>query len=347
MANVQSYFTSFHDSIRLDYDDNKELREKRDELLEKLKENMPDGSGCFSVFHQGSYAMHTGIKSLDGGDYDIDVGLLFDVSKDDYPNPVTVKNWVYDALIKEYDNVEMKKPCVTVKFESDGEDERNYHVDFAIYSDGDNNTYHAKGKLHSTVEQRCWDEAEPKTLVSTIKNHLSDSEDRKQFRRVIRYMKRWKDVKFKGQVNRPSGIGLTVAGLTHFQTQYTPADQFMNTPKTYKDLDALESFVQNMLNAIQSVWNSETLEWEDRLHIYLPTPTYNDIYEKMSAKQMIDFKGKLQCLLDALKDASTETDPVEACKLLRGEFGDDFPVPEESDTAVKSGRTFITDNSSA
>ncbi|MED4632869.1 nucleotidyltransferase [Peribacillus frigoritolerans] len=345
MANVQSYFTSFHDSIKLDYDDNKELREKRDELLDKLDENMPDDSGRFSVFHQGSYSMHTGIKSLDGGDYDIDVGLLFDVSKDDFPNPVTVKKWVYDALVKEYDNVEMKKPCVTVKFESDGEDERNYHVDFAIYSDGDNNTYHAKGKLHSTTEQRCWDEAEPKTLVSTIKNHLSDSDDRKQFRRVIRYMKRWKDVKFKGQVNRPSGIGLTVAGLTHFQTQYT-LDVFTNT-KTYKDLDALESYVQNMLNAFQTSWNSETSASEDRLKIHLPTPMYNDIYEKMSANQMSDFREKLQCLLDTLKAVYNETDPVEACKLLRGEFGDDFPVPEESDTAVKSRRTFITDNSSA
>lgn len=92
MANLQSYFNSFHDAIKLDYDDNKELRDKRDELLEILKANMPSDAGSFEIFHQGSYAMYTGVKPLDDGDYDIDVGLLFNISKDDYPNPVTVKN---------------------------------------------------------------------------------------------------------------------------------------------------------------------------------------------------------------------------------------------------------------
>ena len=34
MANLQSYFNSFHDNIKLSYDDNKVLRDKRDELLD-------------------------------------------------------------------------------------------------------------------------------------------------------------------------------------------------------------------------------------------------------------------------------------------------------------------------
>jgi hypothetical protein len=346
MANLQSYFNSFHDAIKLDYDDNKELRDKRDELLKILKANMPSDAGSFEIFHQGSYAMYTGVKPLDDGDYDIDVGLLFNISKDDYPNPVTVKKWVYDALIKDYEDVEMKKPCVTVKFKAEGEDERNYHVDFAVYADyeSDEKTYLAKGKLNSNAENRYWEESDPKTLVNDIKNHFTDSEDRKQFRRVIRYLKRWKDIKFKGQVNRPSGIGLTVAGLTHFQPKYT-YDGFTNT-KNYKDLDAIESFVQSMLNAFAWVFNEEN-ELEERLQVYLPTPPYNDIYEKMTGKQMTDFKEKLQCLLDKLQQAKNEADPVVACKLLQEEFGDDFPVPEESTTAQKRGPAIIVDHSSA
>ncbi|MCU1808239.1 nucleotidyltransferase [Cytobacillus firmus] len=344
MANLQSYFTSFHDAIKLDYDDNKELRDKRDELLEILKENMPSDAGSFSIFHQGSYAMHTGIKSLDRGDYDIDVGLLFSISNVDYPNPVTVKKWVYDALKKKYENVEMKQPCVSVKFE--GEGERNYHVDFAVYadSDDDNDTFLARGKLSSNAENRCWEESDPKTLVNDIKNHLSDSKDREQFRRTIRYLKRWKDYKFKGQVNRPTGIGLTVAALTHFQAKSTH-DWFSNT-KMYNDLEALENFAQNMLNAF--VWvMSEKGEWEQRLRVYLPTPPYNDIYAKMTGNQMIDFKEKLDCLLEKIQKAKNETDPVAACKLLEEEFGDDFPVPEESATAQKRGPAILADHSSA
>lgn len=347
MVNLQSYFNSFHEAIKLDYDDNKGLREKRDELLKILEEKMPSDAGAFKVFHQGSYAMNTGIKSLDGGDYDIDVGLLFNISKDDYTNPITVKKWVYDALKKEYKEVEMKKPCVTVKFESDEEDERNYHVDFAVYADddeNDNETYLAKGKLYSDSDNRSWEESDPKTLVNDIKNHLLDSEERKQFRRTIRYLKRWKDIKFKGQVNRPSGIGLTVAALTHFQARYT-YDGFTNN-KNFKDIEALETFVQNMINAFISVMNKDGV-WEQRLRVNLPTQPFNDIYEKMTGIQMSDFKAKLECLLSKLQEAKNETDPVEACKLLKEEFGDDFPVPPEPTTAQKRGPAIIVDHSSA
>ncbi|WP_046180577.1 nucleotidyltransferase domain-containing protein [Domibacillus tundrae] len=350
MANLQSEFISFHDAIRLDYDDNKELREKRDELMDILKEHISDDAGSYSRFHQGSYAMYTGIKSLDGGDYDIDVGIIFHVNKEDYPNPVTVKKWVYNALCEKYNNVEMKKPCVTVKFESENEGDRNYHVDFAVYIDGkdSNDTiHHAKGKLHSTSEERCWDEADPKELVNKIKNHSSDAKDREQFRRIIRYLKRWKDIKFKGQVNRPSGIGLTVAGLTYFESVYTQ-DYFSGSDtRYYNDLDALEKFVQNMIYGFRYVWNSETAVSEERLRVELPTPTYNDIYEKMSAGQMSSFKEKLQNFLDKIREAQEETDPVEAAKIMKKEFGDDFPVPEESATAERKGAPILSDTSSA
>ena len=68
--------------IRLSYDDNAELREKRDILLRKLKDNIAADAASFSSFNQGSYAMHTGIKP-DNGDYDIDVGLRFYLRRSD------------------------------------------------------------------------------------------------------------------------------------------------------------------------------------------------------------------------------------------------------------------------
>ncbi|GAE36828.1 cyclic GMP-AMP synthase DncV-like nucleotidyltransferase [Halalkalibacter akibai] len=343
MANLQKYFKGFHDAIKLEYDDNKELRDKRDELINFLRENMPKDACPFETFNQGSYSMFTGIKPIDDGDYDIDVALLFNLSKDDYPNPIIVKKWVHDSICMGYDDVEMKKPCVTVKFESG---DRKYHVDFAIFSkeNQDNNTYMAKGKLHSTPENRCWEHSAPEKLVNDIKGFPIDAQDREQFRRVIRYMKRWKDNKFKGQVNRPSGIGLTVAGLTHFQSKYT-FEFFANT-RTYNDLDALEIFVQNMLNSFISVLDDD-LEWEDRLRVFLPTPPYNDIYGKMTGNQMAHFKEKLECLLEKLQNAKVEMDPVVACELLAEEFGDDFPIPETATTAQKRGPSIIIDNSSA
>lgn len=60
-------------------------------------------------------------------EYDIDVGLRFKVNKEDYENPVELKNTIYDILQShtEY-GAEVKKPCVTVTYKKDGE--AAYHV---------------------------------------------------------------------------------------------------------------------------------------------------------------------------------------------------------------------------
>ena len=42
-----------------------------------------------------------------------------------------------------------------------------------------------------------------------------------------------------------------------------------------------------------------------------------------------------------------ETDPVEACKKLSAQFGDDFPVPEPSETAQKKAPAIVSSSASA
>src|SRR6266849_3600286 len=104
MAKIQKQFEQFHEAIKLrHYDENAELREKRDRVLKRLKEGMEkrfaekgEEPPKFTTFNQGSYAMGTGTKPLDR-DYDIDVGVCFEIAKADY-DPVEVKEWVYDAL---------------------------------------------------------------------------------------------------------------------------------------------------------------------------------------------------------------------------------------------------------
>jgi hypothetical protein len=89
MANVQPQFEQFNDIIRLGrFDENQTLREKRDIIRDKLEKRLPDvfakhGEPCpeFFFVDQGSYAMDTGIKPLDG-DFDIDQGLYFAIGID-------------------------------------------------------------------------------------------------------------------------------------------------------------------------------------------------------------------------------------------------------------------------
>ena len=173
MVNLQSEFITFHDAIKLD-SENEILREKRDILLNKLKEKISDDATSYTHFNQGSYAMGTGIKPNDG-DYDIDVGLKFDIDHDDYEDPVVVKKWIKDALDGHTKKVEIRRPCVTVTYQEDGEPA--YHVDFAVYAanNNDGKLYIAKGKENSASDKRYWEESDPQELmIKTKENNLKE-----------------------------------------------------------------------------------------------------------------------------------------------------------------------------
>jgi hypothetical protein len=53
MANVQKYFEKFHEAIRTDYETNKELRDKRDIILDKIEGSLAARGGS-GVVHVGA-----------------------------------------------------------------------------------------------------------------------------------------------------------------------------------------------------------------------------------------------------------------------------------------------------
>jgi limonene-1,2-epoxide hydrolase len=339
MALCQAQFIAFHDAIKLTMEDNQDLREKRDIIVERIRKNMPENAKPFEIFTQGSYAMNTGIQPLDG-DYDIDVGLYFDMSTED-AEPVEAKQWVYDAVYGHTNDVRFKTPCITVTYAA------GYHVDITVYSakNSDGKVYLAKGKPHSNPEHKKWDESNPKDLISVINNHLSDANDRKQFRRVVRYLKRWKDENFSSVNGKPTGIALTSC-VYHWLTIQKDVDAF-NGHSTYRDLDAVISVVSNMISRFVNVFEVEdgkVVEYP-RLSVKLPVAPYPDLFEKMTNKQMKTFKDKLQDLFDALQAAKAKEDPVDAAEILQKQFGKDFPVPERPDTGKKSMATAVIPSS--
>ena len=351
MANVQQYFEQFNERIRLGrFEENQTLREKRDIIRDKLDARLPGifekyGELCptYSFRDQGSYEMGTGVQPLNG-DFDIDQGLYFAVRTDEYPDPVVLKQRVHEALVDHTERVEIRRPCVTVFYQRTGES--IYHVDIAVYSDGSNNLDRksrlAKGKEFSAPEHRVWEVSDPQGLASTILNRF-DGNDRTQFRRVVRYLKRWKDENFSPTGHAaPLGIALTVAAYDDLQPAYT--DRFAGKPD---DQEALRQLVPAMLSRFQSVWDHDQQEWVQRLAVPLPVEPRNDLCARMSNKQMAEFKAKLEALCDALDAAAQEVDPVEACKTLRGVFGRDFPVPEKEATAKHHRPAFASSSSSA
>lgn len=349
MADVQKYFRQFDDVIRFERDDEIAiLSEKRRRVLDRLSEGIKrqrkEGAKIpsYETFNQGSYAMKIGVKPING-DFDIDVGLRFELAKEDQPDPGVVKTWVHDAVKNHTKHVEMRRGCVTVFYQQEGED--IYHVDLVCYSSKDKNAdgkdYIARGKPGGCV----WEPSDPQELQSLISDRHS-GEDAQQYRRIIRALKRWKDLRFSGYGRKaPKGIALTVAAYHWFEVSKV-SDPFAGTVK-YDDVDALRRLVSRMVNTFQPVWREETKEFLPRLQITLPISPASDLCDNMSDASMCAFQERLETLRDALKKAQEDVDPHTACKELREHLGDDFPVPEKSETAQPRGKAITSSGNSA
>lgn len=335
---IQSEFIDFHNRIKLDYDVKAELAEKRDILLEILRNSgkLPG----FEEYNQGSYGMYLGVEPIDGREYDIDVGLRFNADKDDY-EPMDIKNIIADVLknLTDYGTT-VKKPCVTVTYKKDGE--AAYHVDLVTYlyedhTDKDSQLYLARGK-ESMPEEIYWEKSDPVGLVDYINNKVDKGNARDQFRRTIRYIKRWKNRRFNSAGHaEPASIGITLI----------VADNFVES--SGDDLSALLSAVKSIQNLFQTV-KYEDGRWLYRIKYPMPYSLNfendTDAFEKMTDIQMTDFKEKLEKLVRDLEAVQNEPDEVEQCRKLQKIFGDDFHVPEAKNVS-KAQHNYIPSSSAS
>ena len=335
---IQSEFIDFHNRIKLDYDVKAELAEKRDILLGILRNSgkLPG----FEEYNQGSYGMYLGVEPIDGREYDIDVGLRFNADKDDY-EPMDIKNIIADVLKDhtEYGTT-VKKPCVTVTYKKDGE--AAYHVDLVTYlyedhTDKDSQLYLARGK-ESMPEEIYWEKSDPVGLVDYINNKVNKGNARDQFRRTIRYIKRWKNRRFNSAGHaEPASIGITLI----------VADNFVES--SGDDLSALLSAVKSIQNLFQTV-KYEDGRWLYRIKYPMPYSLNfendTDAFEKMTDIQMTDFKEKLEKLVRDLEAVQNEPDEVEQCRKLQKIFGDDFHVPEAKNVS-KAQHNYIPSSSAS
>lgn len=333
MVNLQKEFLDFHNEIKLD-DENQILRDKRDILLNKLKDNISDDAASYTTFNQGSYSMGTGVKPEDE-DYDIDVGIRFDIDHDDYKDPIVPKKWVRDALDGHTKSVKIRRSCVTVTYQKD--DEPVYHVDFAIYAN--NNTcgkmYVAKGKEFSDVENKVWELSDPLGLIDAINGKYTDTEDRYQFKRTIRYMKKWKmhNSSFSGN-GVPTGIALTVLAYNIFAV--SKEYDFYASKYVYNDFNALHSFVLAIKNCFVWQYSSELETFYHSIAAYLPVDPGNNLFEKMTENQMESLYQEISTMLNKLDEASEKTKKSEACEIMVELFGEDFPVTVDKSTVGTS-----------
>ena len=320
MAKLQKEFIKFHEAIKLKrYDENSDLRDKRDMLFKELRdalkdEKIPDTDKklTFREINQGSYAMGTGIKP-NNDDYDIDIGAIFNVTKDEYDSG-ELKTLVRDKLNKGNRTVKYNRPCLTVEYQSE-----DYHVDLAVYSDNSDDIHIAWGKEYS--EEKVWYKSEPEELTTWVSNVSKDSDVSAQFRRCVRYLKKWKEKKFSSNGNEsPPSIGITIQARKAFSEKFAYSKDH--------DLSALITTVRHIKNSFVLTYEDD--EYLQGISVPLPVQPFKNVYYKMSLKQQDSFYHRISDLLELLESVVAEESEHEASKMLRKVFGDDFELLEDA-----------------
>ncbi|PES95292.1 nucleotidyltransferase [Priestia megaterium] len=342
MADIQKQFEEFHSAIKLKrFKENKELREKRDIIINKIKqgiktkfEEMEKEVPSLEFIDQGSYAVDLGIVPKDK-DYDIDEGVIFDLYKEDYTDNLELKKIIKDILENHTSTApKIKNPCVTITYSL--EDEPVYHVDLPVYTKSkyDSNLYLAWGKEFANAENKRWDLADPQGLNDHIRNAFT-GDAKNQFKRIVRYMKKWKDVCFNSSgSSRPPSVGITIAAVELFSYKQS----YNSLSGNYKDDDlyALKDFVSRLKNKFTLKWDEESEKYFYTITYNLPVQPYSNVFGKMSNTQMDAFYHKLSNLETALTEAEGKSDPHDACKVLSPKyFGDKFPIPESKEARYK------------
>lgn len=254
------------------------------------------------------------MKPLKNEGFDIDVGVLLDCHIEDY-DPVDLKKIVEECLQYSQRTVNISRSCITVTYMKDGKED--YHVDIPIYAKSkDNEQYHlAKGRPGLEKSKKFWEPSNPKELTKAFNNIYDDSEKRAQFRRCVRYLKRWRTLK---SVNIHS-IGLTSAAY-HWLT-----------PNKDDDLTALLGLVNKIISHFNLC----------RLSIKLPVQPENNLMEYLSYEDMKILRTKFETLRDNLQSSLDDPDEREASKTLINCFGEDFPLVELNENAKKMKENHI------
>ena len=316
---IQIHFDKFHSKIKLSRQDAayKKARERDDSITKDVKTSFKEaGYAVTSDFIQGSHSTCTAIVPL-SGDYDIDRALVIDAA-DAPANPVEPKKNALDVLEKRgFKNAKIKKPCVTADYQSD-----NVHIDFAIYKKNSDQHYLAVGKKNSDENNREWSASDPRGLIDWVNDssvHGGSTQVHDQFRRLVRYEKRWRDNTFSEAVAaKIFSIGLTVMVREQFVPCFTE-EGFRN------DLTSLRITVSRILDA---GYFSSVGVGRYNVQVLLPVKPWRDIFHNTSVETATQFRNKLHTMKAKLQKAEALDDEREQCKILNELFGDDFVVPD-------------------
>lgn len=301
MANNNEQFKAFNTTIKLTNDKKEELIKNRRTLRKKIKKYFEENKSyeIQPKFHsQGSFAMNTTINPIprwSGDDnknllkYDVDDGIYFigDEEQEDRYTIKTYHNWICEAVEGHTSKGYLdKNTCVRVLY-ADG-----HHIDLPIYyKEGENPELAHKGKG--------WLESDPKAFYKWFNEKTKENQ---QLRRIVRYLKAWKDYReySNSQKKMPSGFILTILAVNNIVYSVD------------RDDIALKNTLKNIKASLDKKFECKR-----------PTPpTGENLLDGYTNKDY--FLNELDKFAISAEQAINGSNPKDACLKWQKHFGDRF-----------------------
>jgi hypothetical protein len=298
-------FSNFDSTIRLNNSKIEKLKTNRKALRNKIRECFKDkGWEAPKFYSQGSFPLNTNLnpikKTTDDGDvkeeYDLDDGIYFICPESERKELTTYHDRIKKAVDGHADSVIDKTTCVRVMY-ADG-----HHIDLP--------SYWLENKVdipQLTHKSKGFTESDPKAFKEWVDKKISDANSNGQLRRIIRYLKAWKNYRENknSSLKLPSGFILTILACQNFS-------------KDDRDDIAFKGTVE----AINNVLNSS-------FTCYRPTvPTDEELLADYSKNIVLK---ELKDMIENAKKAINSNCEKKASEFWRKVFGDRFPLGEEAD----------------
>jgi hypothetical protein len=331
---LKKQFKDFYDEICI-HEESEDLKEKRNILQKDIEDKFPGEmeehnielkKSDIEIFDQGSYKYSTTIKS---SVIDRDVAIMIPLNIEENSDPRKIKGYLRDAVNHvAARTVKIKEPCVNVSYYENGTEWM--HIDLPLYASYNNEVYLARGKEFS--ENYLWEIADPKGLNEDLCSKINNND---QLRRVIRYIKKWRNDKYENSIldhEVPPSIGLTYLACDCFVSSVTEEGE--------NDLCALQQTMSNMMNKFILTYQDGNLIKAD-ISRCLPVKPFTDIFQKMKDASDIygvTFYNRLSKAVQNLTNAVNVESEHDAGNYVKKVLGDEFKVPakQTSSSSVKS-----------
>lgn len=300
MANLHSEFSTFHDRIALNSSKKASLRTSRNANRERIRQYFRDTLKILipKFRGQGSYAMETTVNPING-EYDIDDGVylqhLDNQDDSNWPAAATVHNWLVKAAEGPTNEKPMdKRTCVRVRYAG------QYHVDLPSYGE-------LNGKYLLAVKgETKWPHSDPLALTDWFLGQVKMHGE--QLRRIVRFLKAWADFQSQRRGKMPNGLILTVLVASHFRRHEKDDVAFANT-------------VQAISNAVSPLF-----------YVLNPADCNEELTARLTDIQKSRFQEAISAAAEDAQEAINMDNRHEASKQWRKQFGDRFPLVENTES---------------